>query len=176
MRIIRCTPSYCDQILAIFNAAIVTSTALYDYQPRTPDMMRAWFEIKETGNYPVVGAITPGGDLMGFGSYGTFRAWPAYQYTVEHSVYVAEKFRRQGVGRRLLEELITLAQSQNYHVLVGAIDSGNRASVSLHRKLGFQYGGTLRQVGFKFGRWLDLEFHQLILPSPRKPEDGNPAT
>ncbi len=172
MNIIRCDFSFAEQILAIFNDAILTSTALYDYKPRTMEMMRAWFEAKSKGGFPILGAVKPSGELMGFASYGTFRAFPAYKYTVEHSVYVAKGFRGQGIGKALLQEIISAAQQHEYHVLLGAIDSQNTVSIALHRKLGFQHAGTIRQAGFKFGRWLDLEFHQLILSTPSEPKDG----
>jgi phosphinothricin acetyltransferase len=107
---------------------------------------------------------------MGFGSYGPFRAWPGYKYTVEHSVYVAGAFRGRGVGRRLLQELIVAAQAQDYHVLIGGIDSQNEVSIGLHKSLGFIHAGTIRQAGYKFGRWLDLVFYQLILPTPANPK------
>jgi phosphinothricin acetyltransferase len=109
---------------------------------------------------------------MGFASYGPFRAWPAYKYSVEHSVYVDARFRRRGIGCLLLERLIEAAQSQDYHVLVGAIDAANRESIALHQRLGFTHCGTIRQAGFKFGRWLDLAFYQLILATPSQPMDG----
>ncbi len=172
MSLISCDAAYTEPIRAIFNDAILHSTALYDYQPRTMETMRAWFDAKVKGNYPIVGAVTPGGELMGFGSYGPFRAFPAYKYTVEHSVYVAAKFRGQGVGKRLLQEIIVNAQRQDYHVLIGAIDSQNVASIALHQKFGFQHAGTIRQAGFKFGRWLDVDFYQLILSTPAAPQDG----
>ena len=172
MEIIRCDNTYADQILSIFNEAIVNSTALYDYKLRTPEMMRAWFEAKHKGNFPVIGAVSEHRELLGFGSYGTFRAWPAYKYSVEHSIYVDSRFRGQGIGKRLLQEIIASARQQDYHVLVGGIDSQNGASVRLHRQFGFQHAGTLREVGFKFGRWLDLDFYQLVLETPTKPVDG----
>ena len=109
---------------------------------------------------------------MGFGSYGTFRAWPGYKYTVEHSVYVASKYRGRGLGKLLLQEVIASAREQNCHVLVGAIDSQNLISIKLHERLGFQHAGTIREAGFKFGRWLDLMLYQLILDTPLHPVDG----
>jgi L-amino acid N-acyltransferase YncA len=172
VRIISCDISYAAEVLDIFNDAIVNTTALYEYKPRTMETVRAWFESKVKGNYPVVGAVTADGELMGFGSYGPFRNFPAYKYTVEHSIYVASKFRWQGIGMGLLEAVIVRAREQNYHVLVGAIDSENSASIALHRKCGFQHAGTVRQVGFKFGRWLDLDLYQLILTTPVQPQDG----
>lgn len=173
MRIVQCEPKrHAGQILAIFNDAIVNSTALYDYKPRTMEMMTAWFETKGKGNFPVIGIEDESGELMGFGSYGTFRAWPAYKYSVEHSVYVDARFRGRGVGKRVLQELITAAQRQDYHVLVGGIDAANSVSIRLHERLGFVHCGTIRQAGFKFGRWLDLAFYQLILSTPLAPVDG----
>ena len=173
MTIIQCEQQrHAGQILAIFNEAIANSTALYDYKPRTAEMMQAWFEAKAKGNFPVIGVESDGGELMGFSSFGTFRAWPAYKYSVEHSVYVDARFRGRGVGRRLLEEVIEAARARDYHVLIGAIDAANKASLALHERLGFAPCGTLRQVGFKFGRWLDMSFYQLILATPLQPIDG----
>jgi len=172
MKIVACDRSFSEPIRAIFNDAIQNSTALYEYVPRMPERMATWFDAKEQGKYPIVGAVTESGELMGFASYGAFRMFPAYKYTVEHSVYVAAPFRRRGVGRRLLQEIIAAAQRQGYHALIGAIDSNNATSIALHRSLGFQPAGTLRQVGFKFGQWLDLDFYQLLLPTPSQPVDG----
>jgi L-amino acid N-acyltransferase len=173
MRIVQCQQErHAEPILAIFNDAIVNSTALYDYKPRTLEMMSAWFEAKRKGKFPVIGIENDSGSLMGFGSYGTFRAWPAYKYSVEHSVYVDARFRGQGLGKRLLRELIAAAQEQGCHVLVGAIDAANSVSIRLHERQGFIYCGTIRQAGFKFGRWLDLVFYQLVLTTPLHPADG----
>ena len=172
MKLIRCDPSHAGAILAILNEAIINSTALYDYHPRTPAMMQTWFDAKTKGNYPVIGAVNDAGELMGFASYGSFRAWPAYKYSLEHSVYVDTRFRRQGLGKILLREVIAAATSQDYHMLVGGIDAANIVSIALHRSLGFTHCASIKQAGFKFGRWLDLEFYQLILPSPARPVDG----
>jgi phosphinothricin acetyltransferase len=172
MNLIRLDSSFSDQILAIFNDAILHSTALYDYKPRTIESMTAWFENKRKGNFPVIGAVDEVGELLGFGSYGTFRAWPAYKYSVEHSIYVADEHRGHGLGKVLLEEIIKSAREQNYHVLVGGIDSQNAVSINLHKRFGFVHAGTIRQAGFKFGRWLDLDFYQLILDTPTTPADG----
>lgn len=158
--------------MAIFNEAILHSTALYEYQPRTMATMAGWFETKAKGRFPVIGLENDSGELMGFGSYGTFRGFPGFKYSVEHSVYVDSRFRRQGVGKRLLQEVIEAAQGQEYHVLIGAIDSSNAASIRFHEALGFVHCGTIRQAGFKFGRWLDLAFYQLLLGTPRNPVDG----
>lgn len=173
MKIVACEPTrHSDAILAILNDAIVNSTALYDYKPRSAQSMVGWFEAKARGNFPVIGAEDDSGQLMGFASYGHFRAWPAYKYSVEHSVYVDARHRGQGVGRALLGAAILAAERQEYHVMVGGIDATNAVSIKLHESLGFKACGVIRQAGFKFGRWLDLAFYQLILRTPATPVDG----
>ncbi len=172
MKVILCDESHAERILAIFNDAIANSTALYDYRPRTMGSLADWFEAKRKGNFPVVGALDDNGLLLGFASYGVFRAWAAYKYTVEHSVYVAVEHRGKGVGKQLLRRIIAKAEKQDYHTLVGCIDSQNAASIAMHRTFGFEHVGTIREVGFKFGAWLDLELHQLILKTPENPMDG----
>lgn len=173
MKMVRCEPRrHSDAILAILNDAIANSTALYDYKPRTPANMVSWFEAKAQKQYPVIGMENDSGQLLGFASYGPFRAWPAYKYTVEHSVYVDARSRGQGVGRKLLEALIAAAGEQEYHVMVGGIDASNAVSIQLHESLGFTACGIVKQAGFKFGRWLDLAFYQLIMRTPATPVDG----
>ena len=173
MKRVECLPDrHASAILAILNEAILTSTALYDYRPRTPEAMQAWFAAKAQGRYPVIGVEDGGGALMGFASYGPFRAYPAFKYTVEHSVYVDARFRGRGVGRALLQALVQRAKEQDFHVMVGAIDATNTASRTLHEQLGFTGCGMIRQAGFKFGTWLDLVFYQLLLDTPAAPVDG----
>lgn len=170
---VQCTlASHGAAILALFNEAIRTSTALYDYQPREEASMRAWFAAKAAGDFPVLGYESAAGELMGFASYGSFRAYPANKYTVEHSVYVDARFRGQGLAEALMRRLIAHARQAQLHVLVGGIDADNAVSIRLHEKLGFVHAGTIRHAGFKFGRWLDLAFYQLILDTPRAPVDG----
>jgi len=172
MQFVACSQeAHAGAILDILNEAIANSTSLYDYRPRPPESMVGWFKAKESGRYPVIGALHHE-QLLGFASFGSFRAWPAYKYTVEHSVYVHREHRGKGIGAALLERLIDAAREQQYHVMVGGIDAANRASVALHEKLGFIHAGTIPQVGFKFGRWLDLAFYQLLLETPERPADG----
>lgn len=163
---------HAQAILDIFNHAITTSTALYDYQPRPLESMGPWFEAKRRGGFPVIGIEDAGGQLLAFGSYGTFRAFPAYKYTVEHSVYVHPDHRGTGLGRQVMQALIAAARENKLHALMGAIDATNAGSIALHERLGFRHVGTLPQVGFKFGRWLDLAFYQLLLETPLHPVDG----
>jgi L-amino acid N-acyltransferase YncA len=160
---------HASAILAILNEAIIHSTALYDYVPREPSAMEAWFQSKKDGNYPVIVAEAPDGAVMGFASYGTFRHFPGYKYSVEHSVYVEKSCRGEGLGRKLMLELIASAQRQNYHTMIGVIDSGNAGSIGLHAELGFVHCARIREAGFKFGRWLDVDFYQLLLPTPDHP-------
>lgn len=172
MRIVTCEyDAHAAAILEILNDAITNSTALYDYRPRTMESMASWFAAKKAGNYPVIG-IVDGDSFLGFASYGAFRAWPAYKYTVEHSVYVQAANRATGLGKLLLQELISSAKADGYHCLVGGIDVHNAASIALHERFGFCHAGTIRQAGFKFGRWLDLAFYQLLLETPESPTDG----
>lgn len=173
MRFVSCMhQTHAGAILEIFNEAIANSTALYDYKPRAPESMVGWFEVKEAGHFPVIGAVAEDGQLVGFASYGTFRAWPAYKYSVEHSVYVHEGHRGKGIGLALMQQLVVAAKEQQYHVMVGGIDCANAASIALHERLGFVHAGTIKQAGFKFGRWLDLGFYQLLLDTPADPVDG----
>lgn len=173
MHPVLCTEErHAGQILAIFNEAIVNSTALYDYKPRTPESMVSWFAAKRANGFPVIGLEDDGGKLLGFASYGTFRAFPAYKYTVEHSVYVEKDSRGKGLGRVLLEAIVARAEAQGVHVVVGAIDLDNSASMELHKRLGFEHCGTIKQAAFKFGRWLDLAFLQKTLVTPLQPVDG----
>lgn len=172
MRIVECSYGrHWRATLDLFNDAILKTTALYDYEPRTAESMVTWFDAKQVDEYPVIGAETDDGELMGFATYGCFRPHAAYKYTVEHSVYVRERFRRQGVALQLMRELIKVARRKDYHVLVGGIDARNAGSIALHEKLGFSHAGTVRHAGFKFGRWLDLALYQLVLDTPLAPVD-----
>jgi len=172
MKIVSCDYQYAAQILAIFNEAIQNSTALYDYYPRTMQMMADWFEHKRKGNYPVIGLINDNNELLAFGTYGMFRERPAYKYTVEHSLYVHTDHRGHGYGKQILAEIIQAAKRDNYHCLVAGIDAKNEVSKKLHAAFGFKHYGHLPEVGFKFGEWLDLDFYQLILDTPLHPQDG----
>lgn len=173
MNFVSCTyDDHADAILEIFNEAIVNSTALYDYYPRPAESMVAWFAEKQANDFPVIGAIDDDGVLLGFATYGKFRPRAAYKYTVEHSVYIHKDHRGKGVGRALMHELIGAARRQGIHVLIGAIDLSNPASMVLHEKLGFALVGTIKESAYKFGRWLDMGFYQLTLETPENPMDG----
>ena len=167
-----CTEQQLNEILEIYNDAILNSTALYDYKTRTMDMMHVWYADKLKGNYPVIGAFDEKNILLGFSTYGQFRVQPAYKYTVEHSVYVRPDRRGQGIGKILLQEIIKKAGEQDFHVMMGVIDASNSVSMKLHEKEGFVLAGILKEVGYKFGKWLDAAFYQLTLKTPDDPVEG----
>lgn len=157
-------------ILTIYNHAIETTTAVFDYRPHTLQMRSEWFHAKQSANLPVVVAVD-NDEIVGFATYGPFRAWPAYKYTIEHSVYVASNARRRGVGRTLVREIVSIASRNQIHNVIAGIVSDNLSSLQLHRSLGFVDAGCVHEVGYKFGRWLDLMFLELLLDTPRLPEE-----
>lgn len=164
-----CTKEQLPEILDIFNDAILNSTALYDYKIRTMETMNAWYADKQSHNSPIVGVFDDDNTLLGFATYGMFRVRPAYKYTVEHSVYVRPDKRGRGLGKVLLREIIKKAEEQDYHVMVGVIDAANTVSIKLHENEGFVLSGVMKETGYKFGKWLDAAFYQLILKTPANP-------
>lgn len=149
-------------ILEIVNHNILYSTAVYDYDPKSLTDIEAWFEEKQLTNWPVIVAEYED-SVVGYGSYGPFRFKQGYRFTVEHSVYVTHSQAGKGTGRLLLTQLITMAKEGGYHTMIGGIDANNTGSIEFHAKFGFTDAGTIKQAGFKFGKWLDLQFMQLML-------------
>jgi phosphinothricin acetyltransferase len=149
-------------ILAIINEATLNTTAVWGIAPTTLQARRAWWQDRIQAGFPVLVAAE-GDAVLGFASYGAFRPWEGYKFTVEHSVYVDAAARGKGVGRVLLTALIAHATGKGLHVMVAGIDASNAVSIRLHETLGFTSAGTLRQVGRKFDRWLDLLFMQRML-------------
>lgn len=147
-----------EHMRAIYNHAVLHTTASYDYEPRSSEAQVHWFAAKRAAGFPVLVADDGQGRPIGFASYGTFRAWAGYRFTVEHSVYVDEAFRRRGIASALLTRLVGHAGAQGLHLMVGAIDATNQGSIELHRRVGFEDAGVLREAGYKFERWLDLAF------------------
>ena len=164
-----CNEAQLPEILELFNDAIINTTSVYDYNPRTMDFMSDWYNSKLKAHYPIIGLFGSQNELLGFGTYGSFRSRPAYKYSIEHSIYVNKEMRGKGYGKIILNEIIKSAINQDYHVLVGGIDADNKISIKFHEKMGFEYAGTIRHAGYKFGKWLDLAFYQLILKTPINP-------
>lgn len=149
-------------ILAIYNKAVAQTTAIWNDDPVDLENRRAWLEARRKLGYPVLVADA-GGAVLGYGSFGDFRAFQGYRHTVEDSLYVAEAARRRGVAASLLGALIAEAQALKKHVMIAAITGGNEASIRLHARFGFVETGRLGEVGTKFGRWLDLVLMQRYL-------------
>lgn len=158
------------QMLYIYNDVIVNTTAVYSYQPHTLEMRYSWFDERMKLGFPVYVAEEKG-NITGFSSYGQFRVWPAYKYTVENSVYVHQQHRGKGIAKLLLKVLIDDARQKNYHAMIAGVDSGNEVSIKLHEAFGFVEVAHFKQVGFKFGRWLDLKFFELIFDTPANPTE-----
>lgn len=149
-------------VLAIYNEVIRNSTAVFSEEEFTPARGAAWFAAKTEHGLPIIVAHDATG-ITGFGTFGEFRAWPGYRNSVEHSVHVRADRRGQGIGRALVSQLLERAAAAGKHVMIAGIDADNAASLGLHRSLGFIEVGHFREVGCKFGRWLDLKFMQCIL-------------
>ena len=158
------------KILAIYNDAILTTTAVYQYEPHTLGMRRDWMREKQAAGFPALVAEEDG-EIAGFGTLGLFRPAAAYRYTVENSVYVAADRRGRGIGKRLLGALIERARAMDMHAIVAVVDADNAVSIGLHQAFGFEQAAYFKQVGYKFGRWLDLAFLELVLDTPRHPTE-----
>jgi len=158
-------------ILDIYNDAIINTTAVYNYKPHTLEMRKVWFNEKVEKGIPVFVA-DDNGQVVGFASYGAFRAWAAYKYSVEHSVYVHTAFRRKGIAKQLMLTLIESVNQKEIHTMIAGIDADNAISIHLHKQLGFEEAGHFKQVGYKFGKWLDLIFMQLILENNLQPTEN----
>ena len=150
-------------ILALLNEAALHTTWSYHYEAHPESYMREYFDARATGGYPLLAAEDEEGAFLGFASCGAFRSFRGYLHTGEHSVYVNEASRRKGVGTALLTRLEDDCRAVGIHTLIGVIDAENAPSIALHRKCGYVHAGTLREAGYKFGRWLTVEYYQKIL-------------
>jgi phosphinothricin acetyltransferase len=151
-----------QSILDIINYNILHSTALYDYKTRSFEDQKAILEDKINKGFPVIIAECDD-KLVGFGMYSEFRFREAYKFTVEHSVYVSPDEMGKGIGKLLLTQLIKLAKAQGLHTMIGVIDSENKSSITFHEQFGFKTVGIIKESGYKFDRWLDSVFMQLLL-------------
>jgi L-amino acid N-acyltransferase len=149
-------------ILDIMNDAILNTTSIYDYRVRTNEFVENWFNKKQADKMPVL-VCESNNKTVAYGTYGIFRAWDAYKFSVEHSIYVQRDFQGQGIGKQLLMALIGKAKKDGYHTMIAGIDASNQKSCDLHKKLGFNEAGRFKEVGYKFDKWLDLVFMQIML-------------
>ena len=152
-------------INAIYNYYVQSSTCTYQEEPSTEAERAAWFA--ERGAEHPVTVAEAGGEVVGWGSLSRFKSRSAYRRTVENSVYVRHDQHRRGVGAALLADLINRAAALGHHVIIAGIDAEQTPSVAIHQRFGFKHVGHLREVGFKFGRWLDVIYMQRTLTSDR---------
>ena len=158
-----------EGIMAIYNDAVEHTTAIWNDTKVDLNNRANWLADRQRAGYPVLVAVNDGGDVLGYASFGDWRAFDGYRHTVEHSVYVRADQRGAGIGKALMLALIQRAQNIGKHVMVAGIEAGNIGSIRLHEKLGFEQVGLLQEVGMKFGGWLDLVFLQLKLDQRQVP-------
>jgi L-amino acid N-acyltransferase YncA len=159
-----------ERVTAIYNEVLRTSTAIFNDRPASVAQRVEWWRGRVEQGYPVLVAVE-GELVVGFASFGDFRSWPGYRFTVEHTVHVDSVFRGKGVGSALMRELIERARAAGKHVMVGGVDSENLASLRFHERMGFERVAHFREVGFKFDRFLDLVLLQYWI-TPRTREVG----
>ncbi len=151
-----------EGIRAIYNVEVTESTVTFDLVPRSEAEQEQWL-LQHAGAHPAVVAVEAGGAVLGFGALSPYRSRPAYATTVEDSVYVRRDVQRRGIGRAILTELLALATSHGFHAAIARIVDGHEASIRLHRACGFELVGVEREVGRKFGRWLDVVVMERLL-------------
>ncbi|MEO5893047.1 MAG: N-acetyltransferase family protein [Ferruginibacter sp.] len=149
-------------MLAIYNDIILNTMAVWHNYPHTLEMRQEWFALKKEQGYPVFVAEEEG-KLVGFSTIGPFRPWPGYRFTVENSIYVDSSTRGKGIGKLLMPPLIDAARELGIHAIVAGIEASNEASILLHKKFDFIEVAHFKEVGFKFNKWMDLKFLELIL-------------
>lgn len=155
-------PSDISQMLGIYNEVIANSTAIYIETPSSLTILQKWVDEKLAKNYPVLIAVEDG-KVLGFSTFGDWRAKPGYRYTVEHTVHMHVDARGKGVGAQLLQALFPCAHALGKHVMLGVVDGENTGSIRFHERLGFTEVARFPQVGFKFNRWLDAVFMQRFI-------------
>lgn len=155
----------CPSILEIYNHAVLTTTASYDVEPRSLEHRLAWFDDHARHDLGVFVAET-GDGVVGWSSLSRFHDRFGFRFTVENSVYVAADSRGRGVGSILVPPLLDHARRRGFHAIIAAVDAGNEASLRLHARFGFERVGHFREVGHKFGRWLDVVYLQHFVGGP----------
>ncbi len=154
-----------DAITAIYNEVLTNSTAIYNDRPTTVSERVEWWESRKRQGYPVLVAEDDD-SVAGFGTFGDFRPWPGYRFTVEGTIHIRSGVRGKGIGTALLETLVEEARALGKHSMIAGVDSENTASLRFLERFGFEQVGTLREVGFKFDRFLNLVFLQYWITPP----------
>ncbi|MGN4193482.1 GNAT family N-acetyltransferase [Burkholderia gladioli] len=163
-----------EGITAIYNHAVLQTTAIWNETAVDTANRLAWLADRRKAGYPVLVGIDEAGEVLAYASFGDWRAFDGFRGTVEHSIYVRDDQRGRGLGPQLMAALIERARAIGKHVMVAGIEANNAGSVRLHERLGFVHTGTLKQVGMKFGKWLDLTFMQLTLDARPNPDAPHP--
>jgi L-amino acid N-acyltransferase len=153
------TESDIESVTEIYNEVLKTSTAIYSDRPASVEERMAWWKGRVAEGYPVLVAVE-GEVVAGFASFGDFRSSPGYRFTVEHTVHVGSGYRGRGVGTALVRKLVERARAAGKHVVVGGVDAENEGSLRFHERMGFERVAHFKEVGFKFGGFLDLVFVQ----------------
>jgi L-amino acid N-acyltransferase len=162
-----------DQITAIYNEVLTHSTAIYNDRPATVEERISWWRSRLAQGFPVL-AAADGARIIGFASFVDFRAWPGYRFTVEGTVHIHADGRGQGVGTELLKAILARAKALGKHIMIAGVDSENAASLRFLERFGFERAGCLREVGYKFDRFLDLVFLQYWISPPARPSGERP--
>ena len=150
------------QLLVIYNDVIANTTAVWHDELHTLEMRQEWFDQKIEEGFPVFVAVE-NNIIAGFSTIAQFRPWVGFRFTVENSIYVASNSRGKGVAKLLMQTLIEASKQLGIHAIVAGIEAGNEASIALHEKFGFVEVAHFKEVGFKFNKWMDLKFLELIV-------------
>ena len=162
MRTRLAAPRDAEATRAIYNLEVVETTVTFDLVPRSLAEQRAWIA-EHSGGHPAIVAVDDADEVRGFASLSPFRPRPAYAPTVEDSLYVNRESRSQGIGELLLRDLLGLATDNGFHSVMARVVGGHDTSIALHERCGFEQVGCEREVGRKFGRWLDVVLMQKML-------------
>ncbi len=156
----------CPAILEIYNDAVLTTTATYDYEPRSLEHRQAWFEDHKRTGFPIYVAVNDRDEIVGWSALNRYHDRKGYRFTSENSIYIAAPNRGQGIGKLLLAPLIESARKLGLRAIIAVIDGETEASIRLHARFGFEHVGRFKKVGYKFNRWLDVVYMELLLPDP----------
>jgi L-amino acid N-acyltransferase YncA len=157
----------CPGILAIYNDAVLTTTATYDYEPRTLEQRQSWFDEHQRIGFPIFVAVDESKGIVGWSALNRYHDRAGYRFTTENSIYIAADSRGQGIGKLLLAPLIESARTLGLRAIIAAIDGDNQVSIRLHARFGFETVGHFKKVGYKFNRWLDVVYMELLLPEQK---------